>query len=94
MSSQDYNSAVLAKAMGATFTDGVWHWKGSTWDSLLFNPFTDANDDYAVLEWMRETYSKHSKEWCDFWFAMGHAASYRIGNYARAALTVLGAGRE
>ena len=55
----------------------------------LPNPFKDANEDYAVLEWARETWSKHSSEWCDFWFDLPHAGSYKIGDYARAALKVI-----
>lgn len=55
----------------------------------LPDPFTDANDDYAVLEWVRKTYDKNGKEWCNFWFSVGHQASYKIGNYARAALKLL-----
>ena len=73
----------LAKAMGAKCLDGVWHWKGSTWDSLIFDPFTDANDDYAVLEWaygQGEVFAlKFAKHLKNIW-------RYQIGDYARSAL--------
>jgi len=54
------------------------------------DPFTDANDDYAVLEWMR---SLEGNEKHNF-----HAPSpmfstipwdYKIGDYARACLKVI-----
>ncbi len=56
-----------------------------------FSPLTDANDDYAVLKWMRslEGNEKHN------FHAPGPMFStltwdYKIGDYARAALEVLG----
>ena len=55
------------------------------------DPFTDANDDYAVLEWMRNT----SDSWSKFESALTlHAGDpfvwcYKIGDYARAALKVI-----
>ena len=57
------------------------------WENLpKFDPFTDANDDYAVLEWMRKNYGaslfgKHLK-FCSW---------YQIGDYAKAALKVIAA---
>ena len=51
-----------------------------------FDPFTDANDDYAVLDWMRETKIDHTvlteieHEW---------SMDYQIGDYARAACKVI-----
>ena len=69
-----------------------------------FDPFTDANDDYAVLEWMRVTYNTYEylmehqgDRWVDFIAALdgsgdgGHSCCYQIGNNARAALKVLDA---
>ena len=62
------------------------------------DPFTDANDDYAVLEWMRSDY-----RWGQFkealielrkidvpWHGSQYTWNYKVGDYARAALTVLG----
>ena len=51
-----------------------------------WDPWVDANDDYAVLEWMRTTDDKR--------FSLGHGpygyqCIYQIGDYARAALKVL-----
>lgn len=68
------------------------------------DPFTDANDDYAVLEWIRNQVGEEhgwlpsgkarwssSDEWWPFYEQFGNvtAASYKIGDYARAALKVL-----
>lgn len=70
----------------------------------LPNPFTDANDDYAVLEWMR---TQDRKMFRKFYWALRDAAKnrdyanpgarrftmaatqYKIGDYARAALKVI-----
>lgn len=60
-------------------------------DSIAFRPFTDANDDYAVLEWMRNGRHDHPEIWVEFkrlntdWLPF----HYEIGDYARAALKVL-----
>ena len=71
-----------------------------------FDPFTDANDDYAVLEWMRSfnTYEyllEHDDRWVDFIVAIdasdngeGHKANYQIGDYARACLKVIATEQE
>ena len=45
---KESDKILLAKAMGAKQVNGVWHWRGSTWDELLFEPFENANDAYAV----------------------------------------------
>ena len=54
---------------------------------LIPNPFTDANDDYAVLEWMLTQ---------SFWFSdrltyymSQEVGNYAIGNFARAALKMI-----
>jgi len=61
-------------------------------DSLP-DPFTDANDDYAVLEWMRnpEGDGKFHPNWsyfCDI-LEENMTYDYDIGDFARAALKVL-----
>lgn len=84
----------LAEAMGAVHRrswDGQMMLKwpdGRAHADWHFNPFTDANADYAVLEWMR------GNEWTDkqhelFRSFLGHSTTYRIGDYARAALKVI-----
>jgi len=95
----------LAEAMGWTL-QGIIHtgfagkqitrkqWVnplGATYSGIrLPDPFTDANDDYAVLEWIRSqnfrAYFYHYLE------CAGQADSieYQIGDYARAALKVIG----
>ena len=57
----------------------------------LPNPFTDANDDYAVLEWMRKQKSTASDDTflATFNALLGYMADYEIGDYARAACAVL-----
>ena len=61
------------------------------------DPYTNANDDYAVLEWMRDDsrcmefprYVGALSDVMDKRLAASHAANYQIGDYARAALKVL-----
>ena len=63
------------------------------------NPFTDANDDYRVLQWIRQKaqskpgiYSgkdKHRKWLRALNMEVAYIKDYRIGDYARAALKVL-----
>ena len=71
----------LAEAMGIDpHGDGMVF--GKRW---AFDPFADANDDYAVLEWMRE---RGIEAWqiveeCEY------CIHYKIGDYARAALKVI-----
>ncbi len=71
----------------------------------LPDPFTDANDDYAVLEWMRavteipaDNFTPEDwQRWLEFQAALssdtnsksGLKGDYQIGDYARAALKVL-----
>lgn len=56
------------------------------------DPFTDANDDYAVLEWMRKTDLINSLNVTEyeiqFWW------KYKIGDYARAALKMIEQGEN
>ena len=69
---------------------------------LKFDPFTSADDDYAVLEWMRVKFNTYEylmehqgDKWVDFIAALdgsgyeGHSCCYKIGDYARAALKVI-----
>ena len=94
----------LAEAMGyylqafpVTHTDGsegmsdfkVWHAPNHRRlepTEELPDPFTDANDDYAVLEWITDRPPLWAKFKRLYW---PHAWAYQIGDYARAALTVL-----
>ncbi len=88
----------LAKAMGWTdFIDEVGLPPGARGQKPITqghglppDPFTDANDDYAVLEWMRLDINaweyQYSKELALTNYDVG---DYEIGDYARAALTVI-----
>ena len=68
-----------------------------SWGNPYFDPFTDANDDYAVLEWARTNPEGfgvcYKGKWMGFTTFMhmneqeGH--QYHIGDYAKTALTVL-----
>jgi len=91
------------------FTDGskgmsdfkVWHSPSHQMlepAGELPTPFTDANDDYAVLEWMREKtpsigehikWASDDEGWIFFNALHLHKVDYQIGDYARAALKVL-----
>ena len=61
------------------------------------DPYTNANDDYAVLEWMRERRDSLLADDADVWrkfMAVIHEGAfctslYQIGDYARAALKVI-----
>ena len=55
----------------------------------LPDPFTDANDDYAVLEWYRKKYGTPSLEADNLEMYLPLAFNYQIGDYARAALMVI-----
>ncbi len=56
-----------------------------------FYPFTDANDDYAVLEWMRQKteFHKPTEDRFSIHQYLPTAWNYQIGDYARAALRVI-----
>lgn len=98
----------LAEAMGweltATAPDGWigeqpeewWLFNGDYHSHLPFDPFTDANDDYAVLEWMRakELNMNKSKYAFEFYGWLRSAENYQIGDYARAALKVIDEARN
>ena len=94
----------LAEAMGwkAETHDGIWSWFNRSNDKAfcdLPDPFTDANADYAVLEWMRKFEQQDMPEFEDggaiAWekflrvMASRYSAKYRIGDNARAALKVI-----
>lgn len=60
-----------------------------------FTPLTDANDDYAVLEWFRE-WAKERPAWMyaafvESVYKLGGESfiGYRVGNYARAAIPLI-----
>ena len=57
----------------------------------LPNPFTDANDDYAVLEWMRNDKKQIIQVWHKYLIELiiTPCGLYQIGDYARAAVLVL-----
>ena len=104
MSDQDARIR-LAEAMGWKWRDiksafqpggGQWHKPDGKFTSIIkykehipFDPFTDANDDYAVLNWARERGLQDANGWSAFHAALGdyHKVTYQIGDYARAALT-------
>ena len=85
----------LAEAMGWTVcADGKTGFEGdSRHRRILRNPFTDANDDYAVLEWMRnkpDIECASGYPWTEFMHMNEQEAhQYQIGDYARAALKVI-----
>ena len=55
------------------------------------DPFIDANDDYAVLEWMRNEGKGRYDDFCNALAIEldNDHFNYRVGSYARAALKVL-----
>ena len=87
----------LAEAMGWEWQQssdpliGRWSFGGMThdyglWHHYIPDPENDANDDYAVLEWMRKEREGFST--C-YLLTTRTRWSYQIGDYARAALEVL-----
>jgi hypothetical protein len=89
----------LAEAMELDLTiewqDAAGHWHES---ERQFDPFTDANDDYACLEWMRihcgvepdYAWAEKQSMWNEFSCELDDGGgAYQIGDYARAALKVL-----
>ena len=77
----------LAEAMGRPY---CYH-DGTTAPNVhsYFKPLTDANDDYAVLEWMQGTYEPDQIEAAFDHQGFGHRWVYEIGNYAQAALDLI-----
>ena len=86
----------LAEAMNID----VWYGEVTCKPFGLPDPFTDANDDYAVLEWMRgQGWIKEHIGGGDNAMLIDHRLigstmfgqqwGYQIGDYARAALKVL-----
>ena len=55
------------------------------------DPFHDANDDYAVLEWMRSSGKRFdmTMRQGEYGPELFMASKYQIGDYARAALKVI-----
>ncbi len=82
----------LAEAMGWETKNGWYCPPGDKWRG--FNPFTEANDDYAVLVFLRD-YSDDDYHICQIMREIRLSGAseelwYRIGDYARAACKVLG----
>ncbi len=109
MSQSDQDRVRLAEAMGWHFeTDkyddhAVEYWWHKTAEKSTVaaeppDPEHDANDDYAVLEWMRKDYRfqkfKGQLTWLNTSGTLSNRSSektwmYQIGDYARAALKVI-----
>jgi len=103
--SNNSNRIKLAEAMGwkveecdreyfnePTMSNGRYgHLPHMSVGMLLPDPFTDANDDYAVLEWMITKTTKVGELWKQYTDSIPHlyCENYRIGDYARAALKVI-----
>jgi len=73
----------LAEAMGISLEP--YHPTDDCDHRPNFDPFTDANDDYAVLEWMRKIEADGGR----LVYIGSMKSYYQIGDYARAALKVI-----
>lgn len=79
----------LAEAIGISGVSGVkQHGPHAGW----FDPFTSADDDYKVLEWVRV--QRGRSRWIHFKNALAESGSvfacnYKVGDFARAALQAL-----
>ena len=78
-SNQDGDRIRIAKALGRDPDLKMEDWGP-------FDPFTDANDDYAVLEWIRQ---QHFVTYFTAYLENEYTQDYKIGDYARAALKVI-----
>ena len=83
----------LAEAMGwMTTAAGQWFYGPDHLSGYQDNPpdpFTDANDDYAVLRWFAEQEDSQQREgFLEIIYDI-RLTDYVIGDYARAALKVL-----
>ena len=85
----------LALAVGwkAETHNGITSWFNRSNNKAfcdLPDPFTDANDDYAVLEWMLSQDADTQRR---FRKAIAHEGyfkwDYKVGDYARALLTLI-----
>lgn len=114
----DQGRITLAEAMGWRWVENQGNAGGGRWYKpdgdyldfvsakwrMPFSPFTDANDDYAVLEWMRENLTERvvaeypGTKWELELESIQDAPSnpffnswcqYQVGDYARAALKVI-----
>jgi len=91
----DADRIKLAEAAGWDVDEyGNVNVQGKGWKAFL--PETDANDDYVVLSWARNTWKpamatmEHHHKWPTFVAALKPTSDrYHIGDYARAALKVL-----
>ena len=88
----------LAKAMNLDFVvhgDMVYLRQSNSKPMVQWNPEKWADDDYAVLEWMREKGLQDANTWTKFvdtlndFPEMGLKVAYQIGDYARAALRAI-----
>ena len=83
----------LAEAMGWMVVGGyvIPHAvaPGEAIEREIPDPFTDANDDYAVLMWVDDNWPRGSNQFLRFTELLNLAWLYQIGDYARAALKVL-----
>ena len=104
MTLPNHNRIKLAEAMGWKWDtsmrprdfEGFPDWQcwikpdGDKWfgSGRMPDPETDANDDYAVLEWMR-TMPFENGDWQRINPIDLPMTNYRIGDYARTALKVI-----
>lgn len=91
---KEHDKMTLAKAMGAQFTtisNGSWAHVNVPGGKAFKDwwPEQDANDDYAVLEWMRETYEPQQIEAAFDHQGFGHRWAYDVGSYAIAAFDLI-----
>lgn len=95
MTMNERDKIKLARAMGAQFhtiSNGSWAQINLPNGRTLaeWNPDTDANDDYGVLEWLRKQYDDGNQETNKAFRELTDAMLYyEIGDFTRSALKVL-----
>lgn len=95
------NQPAIIKLVATEVLGWVWHetqggrWFDGSWSRYHWNPFTNANHDVTVLEFVRETWDRTSESWSSFcyWVDFERGWQYERGDYTIAACRVL-QGRE
>ncbi len=81
----------IVRVMGRSIPHQRWIDPEGSDRAQLPDPFTDANDDYAVLEWLRANKKMLYSD--RVYYRLGRPLDeYQIGEYARAALIALSSG--
>ena len=85
----DQDRIRLAKAMGIDPNGGYVSADHAREYGVIFDPLTDANDDYAVLEWAIEEYGGEKMEKALRHVGMADLWAYEVGTWSQATLAIM-----